>query len=270
MAEPTQKRAEQGLPAVGEAPAGVGGLYREDLWSWVQSQVRALERRDHKLIDWDNLIEEVKDLGNNLERSWRSCCARVVEHMLKILHAHYADSFADWELDYSRARKGMIEALDDLPGIKGIMSTLHAKAWRTGRNEAIKELSKYDRKYGPRAARNRERELERLIPEECPWSLFDIAGCDPTDETAIPSKAVIPDEVRERLDMEEEIGYENQLRPVDRVRVAERQRQRDGDDAGGEDVEQSAERGRDEGIGQPLAELARETQERGGGRKLDR
>ena len=34
----------------------------------------------------DNVIEEIEDVGRREKNHWRSCCARVLEHLLKIEH----------------------------------------------------------------------------------------------------------------------------------------------------------------------------------------
>ena len=53
------------LAAQVEAGGAQGlGLYDADPWSWSQQQAEALRRRDLGAIDWDNVIEEIEDVGN--------------------------------------------------------------------------------------------------------------------------------------------------------------------------------------------------------------
>ena len=63
------------------------GLYFEDAWSWSREQADALRRRDLGAIDWDNLIEEVEDVGNRHADEWTSYCGNVISHLLKIEHS---------------------------------------------------------------------------------------------------------------------------------------------------------------------------------------
>ena len=59
-------------------------LYERDYYAWLQDQVRALRERRIEDVDWDNVAEEIEDLGKSERRGIRSHMARVVEHLLKL------------------------------------------------------------------------------------------------------------------------------------------------------------------------------------------
>ncbi len=39
--------------------------YEQDYYLWTQAMVKALKKRDYSSIDWDNLIEEIEDMGKS-------------------------------------------------------------------------------------------------------------------------------------------------------------------------------------------------------------
>ncbi len=47
-------------------------------------QAEALKRRDFRVVDWDNIIEEIEALGRAESNNWKVYCARSIEHLLKI------------------------------------------------------------------------------------------------------------------------------------------------------------------------------------------
>ncbi len=38
-------------------------LYEKDFYLWVQENLRLLKEKRYDLVDWENLLEEIKDLG---------------------------------------------------------------------------------------------------------------------------------------------------------------------------------------------------------------
>ena len=45
-------------------------LYERDFYSWSMQQADALKRRDFNAVDWDNVIEEIADLGARGRPLW--------------------------------------------------------------------------------------------------------------------------------------------------------------------------------------------------------
>ena len=59
-------------------------LYDRDFNLWVEEMAIALRNRDIKAMDWNNLLEEIEDLGKSEKRSLESYLERLVEHILKL------------------------------------------------------------------------------------------------------------------------------------------------------------------------------------------
>ena len=72
------------------------GLYDADPWSWSREQVAAMQRRDYCAIDWDNVIEEIGDVGRRDEKEWASLCKNVISHLLKIQHDSESPHVRHW------------------------------------------------------------------------------------------------------------------------------------------------------------------------------
>ena len=61
-------------------------LYDRDYFAWAQVQAEALRahRSGENALDYDNLAEEVEDLGGSIRRACISQIANIIEHLLKI------------------------------------------------------------------------------------------------------------------------------------------------------------------------------------------
>ena len=58
--------------------------YETDYYKWTQLMAKALRERDYSSIDWDNLIEEIEDMGKSQKRAIESLLMRLTEHLLKL------------------------------------------------------------------------------------------------------------------------------------------------------------------------------------------
>jgi hypothetical protein len=41
-------------------------LYEKDFYLWVQENLRLLRNKEFQLVDWENLLEEIEDMGRSL------------------------------------------------------------------------------------------------------------------------------------------------------------------------------------------------------------
>ncbi len=58
--------------------------YEEDYYLWTQIMVEKLKNKDYLNVDWDNLIEEIEDMGKSQKRAVESLLLRLTEHLLKL------------------------------------------------------------------------------------------------------------------------------------------------------------------------------------------
>jgi hypothetical protein len=51
-------------------------LYEKDFYLWLLENLRLLKNRELDLVDWENLVEEIEDMGKSLFKSVRSYISR--------------------------------------------------------------------------------------------------------------------------------------------------------------------------------------------------
>jgi hypothetical protein len=59
------------------------GLYEKDFLLWLEENLKLLENREYDLVDWENLLEEIRDMGQRYLDAIISQMARIVEHLYK-------------------------------------------------------------------------------------------------------------------------------------------------------------------------------------------
>lgn len=61
-------------------------LYEEDFLRWTEEQAAALRRAkgSNLPLDWENLAEEIEDLGRSVRRELISQIRRILRHLLKL------------------------------------------------------------------------------------------------------------------------------------------------------------------------------------------
>ena len=62
-------------------------LYDHDYFAWVQDQVRALLEHRTDEVDWENVAEEIEDLGTSERWSIQSHLETLMGHLLKLSYA---------------------------------------------------------------------------------------------------------------------------------------------------------------------------------------
>lgn len=71
-------------------------LYNRDFNLWVEETLKAIKNRDFENMDWDNLLDEIDDMGKSEKRSLESYLQRLIEHILKLRY---------WESEKERNSK---------------------------------------------------------------------------------------------------------------------------------------------------------------------
>jgi len=128
-------------------------LYERDYYTWALEQARALQERRIEEVDWENLAEEIGDLGRSEARSVRSQLARLLAHLLKwqLQPARRAHS---WRGAIQGARDEVRDLLEESPGLTPRIPELFAKAFRSAVNLACEETNLDKSKF----------------PASCPWT----------------------------------------------------------------------------------------------------
>lgn len=59
-------------------------LHDRDFNLWVEETKKAIQNRDFENMDWDNLLDEIDDMGKLSKRSLESYLERLIAHILKL------------------------------------------------------------------------------------------------------------------------------------------------------------------------------------------
>ena len=97
-------------------------LYKEDFLRWTEQQSRAL-REAAKIgtnlpLDWENLAEEIDDLGRSVRHELRSRISTIIEHLLKLEHFPATDPRRGSIETVTRERSQIEPLLDESPSLR--------------------------------------------------------------------------------------------------------------------------------------------------------
>jgi Domain of unknown function DUF29 len=146
-------------------------LYEQDYYAWIQNQIKAMRERRIKDIDWDNVAEEIEDLGKSEKRSIESRIARIVEHLLKLAYAPGRTKTLNrrgWELSIREARRQIRRRLSESPSLRRKTPQMLPHGYAGGRNAALIALNLPD----------------SALPESSPWTLEQVL-----DDSFLPDRA---------------------------------------------------------------------------------
>src|SRR6516165_4068907 len=110
-------------------------LYEHDYYAWVQDQVRAL--REHRIeeVDWENVAEEIDDLGKSVRWSVEGHLETLVEHLLKLAYAPGIVRTRNarlWQGTIRLARFRIRRALAQNPSLRSKMPEIFIDAYEAG------------------------------------------------------------------------------------------------------------------------------------------
>jgi hypothetical protein len=106
-------------------------LYEEDTVAWAENQAAALRAAaqdgSNQELDWENLAEEIEDLGKSRRHELHSRIRTVVEHLVKLEYSPAVLPRNDWRDSIQHARIEIDALLEESPSLRprldGIIST---------------------------------------------------------------------------------------------------------------------------------------------------
>jgi Domain of unknown function DUF29 len=133
-------------------------LYERDYYAWLQDQVRALRERRIEDVDWENVAEEIEDLGKSERRGIESQLSRLAEHLLKLAYIGGMSREYDvrgWRMSVRGARFSIQKLLKESPSLRTKLAEMLPDAYHSGRLDALRDA----------------RVSEDDIPELSPWTV---------------------------------------------------------------------------------------------------
>lgn len=105
-------------------------LYDNDFYQWTQQQATAiraaLTARTNLPIDWENVAEEIEDLGKSRRRELASRLGTIVEHLLKLDLSPAEAPRAGWIETIVRSRSDIERLLEENPSLRSQVAELLA------------------------------------------------------------------------------------------------------------------------------------------------
>lgn len=136
-------------------------LYQTDYSEWIKATVEKLRSRDYNNVDWENLIEEIEDMGRNDRRSLKSNFIVVLLHLLKWQFQPDRRS-GSWEGSIIEHRRRVREAIEESPSLQPYLENIFAECY----TQAVKQ------------AKAETRLPLETFPQQCPYQLADVLNDD--------------------------------------------------------------------------------------------
>ncbi|WP_152590810.1 DUF29 domain-containing protein [Nostoc sphaeroides] len=136
-------------------------LYDTDYLQWIETTVAKLQSHDYANVDWENLIEEIADMGRSERRSLKSNLIVILVHLLKWQFQPEKRS-GSWEGSIIEHRRRVKEALDDSPSLKSYIESVFAECYAQAVKQAKAETGL----------------LVESFPLVCPYQLPEVTNDD--------------------------------------------------------------------------------------------
>ena len=132
-------------------------LYDQDYYLWVETTAQLLRERKLAQIDYENLIEEIEDMGNSQKDSLESNLRVLLMHLLKYKYQTSKRSNS-WLFTIVEHRKRILKAFKRSPSFKRYFTEVFDESYADSIDLAVAETG-----------------LARAtFPEQCPFSQDDV------------------------------------------------------------------------------------------------
>lgn len=121
--------------------------YDQDFVEWTREQARALRAaKDSGAnldLDWENLAEEIEDMGKSQRRELGSRSTTIIVHLLKLQCSRAQPPRAGWRATIARERGEIERLLDDSPSLRRELDSLVQKDIALAKRVAQEELAAF-------------------------------------------------------------------------------------------------------------------------------
>ena len=102
-------------------------LYNQDFNLWLEQTYQAIKQKDFEAVDWDNLLEEIDDMGKSQKRSLESYLELLIAHTLKLQYweSEKERNCKHWQVEISNFRKRINRLIKKNPSLKGYAAEVY-------------------------------------------------------------------------------------------------------------------------------------------------
>lgn len=111
-------------------------LYETDYLKWIEANLEKLRFQEYDKVDWENLIEEIEDLGRTERRSLEDNLVALFLHLLKWQYQPEKRT-GSWKGSISEHRRRIRKALKESPGLKPYFEEILAECY----SDAVQQAS---------------------------------------------------------------------------------------------------------------------------------
>lgn len=107
-------------------------LYDRDFNLWVEQTKLKIQNRDFENMDWDNLLDEIDDMGKSEKRSLESYLQRLIEHILKLRYweSEKEKNFRHWQSEVINFRNLIKRLLKRNPSFNRYMENVYQELFQ--------------------------------------------------------------------------------------------------------------------------------------------
>ena len=120
------------------SPPTLGNLYDRDLALWSPEQARLLEQRRFAELDLQNLIDEVKSVGNSDKREIRNRLEILIAHLLK-RRFQPGRRTSSWERMIREQRRALSSIIEDSPSHQHCPTDVFSRVYPAGYSQAAED-----------------------------------------------------------------------------------------------------------------------------------
>jgi len=84
-------------------------LYEKDFLLWLEENLKLLESKEYELVDWENLLKEIRDMGQGHLDAVVSQMARIMEHLYKWENYRYREYVGNSWINSIHQARGKLE-----------------------------------------------------------------------------------------------------------------------------------------------------------------
>lgn len=136
-------------------------LYEKDYLEWIHQTLTQLKSEDYASVDWENLIEEITDMGRRERRSFISNLIILLVHLLKWQYQPEMRS-GSWKGSIIEHRRRLRQILSDSPSLKPYLVEILPKSYQDAVKQASAETN-LDSEIFPASCTY---EIEEILDEE--------------------------------------------------------------------------------------------------------
>lgn len=113
-------------------------LYEVDYLNWIKTTVTQLKNQAYQEVDWQNLIEEIEDMGRSERRALESNLIVVLLHLLKWQYQPERRT-GSWESSLIEHRRRIRKALAESPSLKPYFARILTESYQQAVKQAKAE-----------------------------------------------------------------------------------------------------------------------------------